>query len=185
MEPVIQLSLDQLPADLQSKLKSVLQDNEKILFCCYRKRDPEALSLLTNIRVIYLSFPNELLVKKHSNANLRDIYYSDIKSIEESKYVSQLRIAALDEYFISIHGKGQEGAIGGFRFNKMDEVYKNYLAILRKKSYETRMAEEKGELKSDKSLADRLSELKVLLEKDLISNDEYNRLREKILKEIL
>ncbi len=78
MTPEKQLSFDQLPADIQSKLKSILQDNEEILFCYYRKNDPEAVELLTDIRVISLHFPAELLVKRHSNAQLSEVYYTDI-----------------------------------------------------------------------------------------------------------
>lgn len=184
MGPIIQLSLDQLPTDLQLKLRSVLQDNEEILYCCYRKKDPEEVYLLTKFRVINLSFPIELLARKHSNPSIRDVHYSDIVTIKERKYVG---IPFIDpEFFgISVLGQDQEKPIIGFMSNKMDEVYKNFLAILRKKSYEARMKEKIGELKADKSLAERLTELKVLLENDLISHDEYNRLREKILKEIL
>lgn len=184
MGPIIQLSFDQLPTDLQSKLRSVLQDNEEILFCCYRKKDPEEVYLLTKFRVITLSFPIELMARKHSNPSMRDVHYSDIVTIKESRYVG---IPFLDPGFfmISVLGQDQEKPIIGFLSNNMDEVYNNFLAILRKKSYEARMAEEKGELNAVKSLADRLTELKVLLENDLISYDEYNRLREKILKEIL
>ncbi|MGV7976114.1 MAG: hypothetical protein AB2L16_04415 [Anaerolineaceae bacterium] len=185
MTPEKQLSFDQLPADIQSKLKSILQDNEEILFCYYRKNDPEAVELLTDIRVISLHFPAELLVKRHSNAQLSEVYYSDIMSIREFKYVSQLRISALDVFYISIYGKGQDTPVNGIRFSKMDEVYNNYLAILRKKTFEAKMSKEKGELKADKSLSDRLTELKALLENELISRNEYDNLREKILKEFM
>lgn len=183
MGPITQLSFDQLPAHLQSKLKSVLQENENALLCCYRKNNPEEMYVLTNFRVISFLIKEVLKVKKFSNTNLTDLHYSDIISITERRYAG---IPILDpEFFIiSIFGQDQQKPIISFQFEKMDEVYQNFLAILRKKFTNARMVGENEKRNADKSFLDRLTELKVLLENELISHDEYNRLRETILKEI-
>lgn len=183
MGPITQLSFDQLPAHLQLKLKGLLQDNEKTLLCCYRKMDPEELYVLTNFRVIKFFIKEAWKVKKFANTNLTDVHYSDIVNITDRRYAG---IPILDpEFFIiSIFGQDQQQPIILFHFNKMDEVYTNFLAILRRKITDARMVGENEKGRADKASLDRLTELKVLLENKLISHDEYTRLREAILKEI-